>query len=398
MSDKDARKNEPSVPELSEEDAEELIRALGLVFSNVFLYGIKHGVTKKSMGDCFLLVSTALDFFGELSLHVVDNAVMVNTVAVERHNPLAAAFARHLSERDLSNFSLSKGLTLERFSDLMEILSARAEDLKRLGGLAGAIKTVGLQHVKAQAVVYKRVAEDETVVSKDGHDTGAASGKPDFRIALEFLRNADAVPDAETVGKVKELAADTVRMSEALVDAADSRRHGESEEENLTALVLDSLKRMYELLVKDKSVKTQKGKKELLKTLQSLETAVKERIRHIAGALDAEDEHRIGETFEGMADELRMDALVSEYLGKRSAMDKNEQRLLRFMKAKGLDKLSETELEQRLAEGGLTAEAWQALLTKSGLDPQAIGDGRDMPVVGRLADLLDHIHASMNAK
>jgi hypothetical protein len=235
------------------------------------------------------------------------------------------------------------------------------------------------------------------VVVKEGSGAGGAA-LDDIRSVLDFLRRPDSAGDSETVKSMKALASDTRKMGEVVVDAAQSRHREESEDEDLTVLIVDSLKRMYELLVKDKSVKTQKGKKDLIKTLELLEKEVKERIRQISGVLDAADENRIDEAVESMADELRIDALVSEYLGKRSAADKNEHRLLRFMKAKGFDQLSETELERRLTEGGLTLAGWYELLAKSGIDPDSADNARSVPVVGRLAELLDHIHASVHSK
>ena len=47
---------------------EEVVRAIGLVFSNTYLYGAQHGVTKKAMNDGFSLLSEALNQVDEIRL------------------------------------------------------------------------------------------------------------------------------------------------------------------------------------------------------------------------------------------------------------------------------------------------------------------------------------------
>ncbi len=387
-----------AAPERLEAQAKDLVRAIGLVFSNAYLYGLQHPVTRQALDRCYEQVRTAANAWKEISLSLTDEAVMINTTTVARSHPLVQAFARPLAERDISNFVIDQGLSREQFDRLMETLNARPEELRQMGGLSKALEAAGVQNVRAWAVTYKRVTEHEAVVEREPDASAEEGARAAAVPVLDLLKQGgDPTPGTYTIQSVKKLSEDPGIMGETLVEAARLRQQADGGEDSLAFLVVDSLKRMVDLLAADKAFQTQTGRKNLIKILQALEGKVHERIREMAGSPGPEERDRLADGFEEVTDQLRMDSLVTEYLRKRNAIEKNEQRLLRFMKSKGLDKLSETELEQRLAEGGLTAQGWRALLVKSGLDAgQAAPE--DVPIVGSLSELLRHIQARMSER
>ncbi len=378
------------------EEAEALIRAMGLAYSNTLLYGLTHKVTLRSMEDAFEKITAALDRFGELNFSLAEEALMINGSAVETRNPVTAGYVRHLAEIDAPSFSLEQGLSPDHFAVLLKILNAKPEELQPLGGINAALASANLEHVRARRMIYKRMAEDDVVLSREKMAAWTTITPEDVKRMADFLKSPGPMAPGEAGSCLKRMAAEPARLGQLIVESAQERK-GSAEadsDESLTAKVVDSLQRVFREMTKDPAAKTQKGKKELEKTLAHLEEAVKSRIAEISGQLSEADAQRIAEAVEGMTDELRMDALVAEYMKKRQALDKNEERLLRFIKHKGLDKLSDTELEARLLSGGLSAEGWRELLAKSGL--LRGGEEATVPVVGHLADLLSAIQESVS--
>jgi hypothetical protein len=145
-------------------------------------------------------------------------------------------------------------------------------------------------------------------------------------------------------------------------------------------------------LMKDPAAKTQKGKKEIEKELELLEERVFAKLRENqeAGEIDQSGLDLISEAVEGMMDELKIEALAAEYMKKRKAIETSESRILRFIKAKGLDRIEDTELQGKLVGGGLTADEWKELVAKTGI---ASGD-EGMTIAGQNVDsavLLGHL-------
>ena len=341
------------------EEAEALVRSIGLVYTNATLYGLNHKVTKKSSEDSFVLLSKALETYSELNFNITDDVMMVNGTAVDSRNPVTDSFIRHLIQIEVPSFSIDRGLAADKFADVIELLNAKPDELKQLGGFASILVSANIEHVRAKKMVYKRIAEDDVVLSKEKMAGIASVTGGDIDSVVAFLKSDGRETPPHAAANIKRVAADSGQLGKLIVDTAEAAKKEEKagqSEKGLTDLVVNSLERVFSELSKDPSAKTQKGKKDLEKTLSMLEGAVCHRIAEISGEVKESDNRAISQAVEGMVDELRIDALVGEYMKKREALGKNEERLLRFMKTKGLDRLSDSELEGRMLAGGLTPE------------------------------------------
>ncbi|MDI6773830.1 MAG: hypothetical protein QME60_00310 [Verrucomicrobiota bacterium] len=388
-SDADAPVNAPAP-----EEAEAIVRSLALVRSNALLYGLSHNVTRKSVDDAFAKVGKALETCSEVDFSVMDDVLMVNGTAIDTGNPMTDSFVRHLVKIESPSFSMERGLAPERFARFMGVLNAKLEELRQLGGVSSALVSANIEHVRAKKMIYKRIDEGDVVLSQEKMAQIVAAGQGDVDVLVSFLKGDPPEGDKEVAANLKKITADSGLMGRLIVDIAETGKEekGLPVEETLTGMAVKSLQRVFKEMAQDPSVKTQKGKRELEKTLVMLEGSVKRRIMEISGRISDEDTLKLSNAVESMVDELRIDALADEYMKKREALDKNEQRLLRFMKGKGIDRLSDTELEARLAASGLTAEDWRNLLVKSGLISR--GESDAAPAGERLAELISTIRES----
>jgi hypothetical protein len=400
----DSTTNEPEAKQkASPQELEEVVRTMGLIFSNTFLYGAKHGVTMKAAEDCFGLLNQVLQKCGELSFAVSEAGLTVNETPIEQKNPLMRMFATRMGDLDISSFGLKNGLARDKFDKLVEIMNAKPEELKKVGGFAQAVLAAQLENVRTRVVTYKAVTEDEIIVSKKVLDETGADGGASVEEMVAFLSGEESPPGLHDEKKqekeekaLQQISSDTGKLGDVILQAAEAgEAKGGKGQGEVTAMVVGCLKKVYDVLSKNPIVKTQKGKKNLGRTLAVLETEILARMKAKAASSEAfaGQAKSVSEAIEAMNDELEIEALAADYMKKRNAIEANEKRILRFIKSKGVEKVSDTELRKKLEEGGLTSEQWQELLGKSGIAKvDGIGGAKgSSSAEGHLAILLAHM-------
>lgn len=384
-------------------EAGKLIRSFGLILSNSFLYGVAHGVTVKALEDGFETVTRCLAECPEITIQITDEStVLVNEGAVEQKNPLMRNFVTRLSALGVNTFSLIQGLTHETFVHLVEVFNAKPEEIKQLGGFAATITSFGLENIRAKTVTYQKVAEDEVVVDKGAVKIGGELGSAEAEAVISFLGGTGpgSGDDSGVVKAMAGVASSPSKLGDLILKAADAREEAsatgeasgdddQDEGKQFTDFVVDTMHKAFDGLSHAPSMKTQKAKKALIKTLRGLESEILTKLREARGVVDEVEAKKVTDAIELMEEDLTIDELASAYAKKVSAIEANEKRLLRFIKSKGLDGVEGTDLRERFMDGGISPEGWSELLSKSGLDATgAAGSGGGIAAVGHLAMLL----------
>ena len=386
---------------------EALVRAIGLILSNSTVYGPTHGVTKQATDACFQLLKE-LWKTADAVFNLADDELLVNNSTVEQKNALIKHFVEHLEARDISNFTLKRGMTREQFDGFVEVLTAQPVELQQLGEFSGAIAAVGLNEVvSTRKVVYREIAEDEVVVDKEkldklgtAEDAGGSSEEA-AKSVVAFLRGDVVADDDHAAASVREMGGDIDQLSELIMHSAhvEESKVNLDEGETLGELVVGCLNRVYKALTDDPSFNTQKTKKQIHKTLVLLERELLDRLHSAEGDVADEDVEKVHDAIEGMEDELTIDSLTQEYVKKRSAVSGSEKRLLRYIKKKGAGNIEESDLKSRLVDSGLDIDDWHELLVKSGVVDSAkersgsgvglgVGEGNGAGAgIGALGDL-----------
>lgn len=75
-----------------------------------------------------------------------------------------------------------------------------------------------------------------------------------------------------------------------------------------------------------------------------------------------------------MTDEMKIDSLADEYISQRKTIEKNEARILDFIKSKGIENVEDIALKNRLLEKGLSIQGWNELVLKSSSGGAVPGD------------------------
>ncbi|OGV66671.1 MAG: hypothetical protein A2283_08410 [Lentisphaerae bacterium RIFOXYA12_FULL_48_11] len=355
-------------------DAEKLVRGMGLIFSNTFLYGPTHSVTRKAMDDCYIHLTELMGKCEEVVITVSDEGLVVEGHTIEQKNPLVRMFVTQIGSLEISTFSLTRGMTKEKFDDLMEVMNAKPEELKQLGGFVSVINVSGLDNIKVKKVTYRQVEEHEEIVDKTTVEKAAvadaAAKMANVAEIMAFL-GGDSHGDQEVAIKaVQSVSSDSQQLADLIMQAAEIHKESSAidDAKSFSKLVIDCLKRAYEGLLKDPSIKTQKGKKNLARTLLTLEEQMLKKMNDLApGGLSDEDTRAITETIEEMNDELKIDSLTDEFIKKKSAAKASEERILKYLKKRGLENIDEADLKDKLEESGLSMDEWQEMLLKSGV-------------------------------
>jgi len=380
--------------------AKELIESLGsIVLNTVRDLWLSEFDARTVVEECYGLLGEALATMPEVALDVSEGRCLANGRRVISDHPSARFLAKHLTDLEVSGFSLYRGLTFEEFYHLIGILGRPARDIKARGGFSSSVRTSGLRAVAARNVVYRALAEgDEVLVGREVEGIRkVAAALPDIQNILAFIKGDVAEADEATTKLVKETSGDPQKLVDLIMRAADVQYAVADLDggETLSQFVVASLRRTVGALRKAPGAKTQKGRRDLARTLLLLEKQVVESMRTVTGEVTQEDINAISDAVEEMTDEVKVDAMTSDYLRKREAVAKSERDLLKYMKSQGPGDLPEGELRDRLMAGGLGVEGWQELVLKvssgDGGDGERGGPGGGFQAVGQLASLLTHM-------
>jgi len=215
---------------------------------------------------------------------------------------------------------------------------------------------------------------------------------------VAFLNGDNQGNQESAIKAVQSVSSDSKQLADLIMQAAEVHKESSAidDAKSFSKLVIDCLKRAYEGLLKDPSVRTQKGKKNLARTLLTLEEQMLKKMNELnPGGLSDEDTRAISDTIEEMNDELKIDSLTDEFIKKKSAVKASEERILKYLKKRGLENIDETELKGKLEESGLSMDEWQEMLLKSGVRSGGDGGGKEGDdvigvgaAVGHLAALL----------
>lgn len=383
---------------LSAEESGEVVRALGAIFSNSFLYGPAHGQTIKAVKDAFAVLQVVFERGVDLAFSLADDELIVNGVTLELKNPLMKTFATHLADLEVNSFTITSDLKWEDFLKLVDLFNQKAADVIAAGGFPAGVRERGINGVATKSVVYQAVTEDEVVMNKDlAAQSGKGLDEGMSEAIISFLKGEEVQDEGALAKGLAEAADDAHKLSDLVVQAAEVRQKNEDQDfDSFASTVIDCLRKAYDVLCQDKSAQTQKGKKNLQKMLKLLERDILDKLKAVAGGADI-DETFVSDAIEEMEDELKIDSLASDYMKKRNAIESNESKILRFIRAKGLEKIENTDLKERLFEGGLDVDGWRDLVARSGVNKGG-GEGSEdggMESVGHLAVLLHEMENSI---
>lgn len=365
-------------------DVQELLRLMGMFINNANLYGPQHALTAKAGDQCYSYLAPLQQKYPRINFSFSEGKVLIDGAAVDLSNPFVRNVVNRLVSLKISGFSLIQGMPKMEFYKLLGLIISGAETLGD-----------DLEHVKSEKVTYQRVTEQEVVVDKDALEGGGELDEKINRVQqIMAILKGEVSPDSpEALEALRETASDADQLANLIMEAAAIRQATASVAtgESLGDIVVGCLRRSFDGLMADPASATQKGKKSVKKTMLLLEKGILDRLHALSDGSHGEFDDQVQSEVEEMVDEVEIDALTDEYMKKRLAIEKSEQRLMRYMKKKGSEELEAAGLREKLADAGLNPEGWKELVVKSGTGGGGGGEGGGSGDIGMLSILLTQL-------
>ena len=318
---------------------DKVIETLGVVFYNTINHTwLSVSDVDETLDRAFDVMEKALAEKEEITFSIVDEKLRVDKEAYPVSTRSGRTFVEHLMNMDASHFTIYKDLPRAEFMAFMGMLTLSPEKLREQGGFYDAVNNEKLTCVKAVKVFVQEVTEEETVVSKREMERKLEEQRVQAEndvFALLCGEEGDGSDLQQVAASAHSVANDSSRMAGMIMEVAESE-HGGGQEPSKSAALVNCLRRAFNGLMKDPSLKTQKGKKALMKTLRELE---KEILVQMGDGSTATAKAAVSEAIEMMTDEIQMDAIAAEYTKRLKAIEQSEKRILRFIKAHNIDKV-----------------------------------------------------------
>ncbi len=371
---------------------DKLVRSVGLILRNTEMRCWLSSYDKRqAVGAGYALLNQLLEASGRVNFKLTDGVISINGEPVLPDNLIVGNLVKHLADREIYDFSFDKGLVVEEFERVLDLISKTPEQLEAAGGCVSAAGELDISGFTVRNVVYREVAEDQLVIDKDKIAKKLLSDKDaEIDHIIAFLRGETASLDAKLDKRIYDISADTGEMLELIIGLVDIERASASlaDGESLAGVLVGSLRRIFGNLIKTRAVKTQQGRKRLKQTLGILEEELLKTLNIVSEGKDVRAEQAVRSVIEDMRDELQVDTLSTDYMKKRKAIEESEKRLLRYIRKYGSDDIDKSMLKGKLENEGLSDEEWRDLTRRIYPGSSSVLSGEEILTSRELEGLL----------
>ncbi|MEI6809715.1 MAG: hypothetical protein WCN95_13420 [bacterium] len=360
----------------TQSDVEIAVNAIAvLVYNTIHSYWMSVADFENTIRDRFPVLETALTRNPEIRFTISHQTLIINGEQADMENRYIKFLAEQLTKMNVGNFTLTHGMTVDEFKGLVSLLGKGTPPVAQMGGFIGAVATLGFKNVRTRNVVLKEINEDELIVARDQVDTEAIErNKQAESLTLAFLSDATTEPTEESIESLREVSRQPRKLAEVIAKVTDTRA-GVATDDNKDErkqLVLDMLERFFVGLMRHPHTRSRTGKKSVERTLEDLKT---ELLKAIHAGPEDDISKAVEDIIERMVEGLKIAGVAVDYSKKLKALEESERRILRFIKAQGLEKLKQAEMEHQIGESGLDVSGWERLLAKSSIKAEFESEG-----------------------
>lgn len=388
---------------LSDSDAGNLCKQLGIALNNAAMYGMEHTVTAASKVSAFETIVSLHDIYGDIEFYLADEGLLVNGKAYSGPKGTSQTLSDLMRKGNILQFALCAPLERNDFNTFLTLLAAEPGSPLISQGVEEALAAARLKSIRVEKSVYARIsaANDESAVSQGEVAAGKGKGSSGggariFDLDSEFSSLEEAfMLDSGESGGVEDGLAITAQATDYLERRNEIRRQHEALLNRVRSCGDDPqrLKRLQEqllqcgfsekewnVLLAESGVKNKENPDVDVQALSSLIDRVGTMITpnadgsvdhpHVSDALD-----KIGRQVEQLIHRTKGEA---SSLAKHVEADKGTiAKIENEARAQGIGlELSREELLQSLAE--INQELVQPLTTSSAL-LQLLSSGKTIP-------------------
>jgi hypothetical protein len=347
-------------PSTATRDAIALVQAIGQSLNMATLYGMDHKVTRASLEGSYPAVALFVDIYGHLDINITDGSLLINGNPSEA--PLAGTLASKFAKHDLLCFEIVKGLTLDEYLALFALLLAPPS---KNGNTATSKlnEAGGFSHIQARSVEYRRIAEGDIAPTtpEPTPPPPPSPEPPDLDNILAFLKDDQSANTQRSAEDIRQLAGDAEKLAELIIRTIEVRASSSNlaDGESLTDIVVGTIGKIVNELTTPASIRTEKGRKQIKRSLMILEKAVLQKLHQIAGSEASEAAEAL---LDEAADSLDMENMASKFLKNKKAADESEEKLRRLIAKTDNDPEQLATLHDTMINRGLSEDGWQELM------------------------------------
>lgn len=348
-------------------EAVELIRQLAMAFNCLVTYPAGHKLTVQGLQDTHAALQRVLTRTEAVNYALANGVLYADGRKLEFRAPLVANLLRKCTAHGVDNFALVRGMSQAELQTFLELLTKPEDRSRPPGAFSQALAGQAVQNIRVRTGKMLLVTDDDVLLRKKELEKKLAEAKTPVDQIVAFIRGEEVPSPTQVSADVASMATDADKLAELLLKATTVTEQTAAVEdaETLESIVIGSIRRLCDSVTTSPQARTQKGRRDLQRTLMVLEEKIVEKLRTLAGVTDRLVE-ATSAVFEEARKDLQVDALAAEYLAKRKAIENAEKKLLTFLKRKGQQEEGLAgQLKDRLLEGGMSPDGWKELVVRS---------------------------------
>jgi len=329
-----------------------LIKQLHIVVTDMGIYPAEHPIIARSLKRSYQELKDYLEKGGDLTISIIENKLVVEELPLEEKDKTLMKFIPDLNSRKIQSITFLKGLKIEEFQALLQVLATKPDILEKKGGAAKALLKPGISHLRINEVHYEKVAKGERVLRiEEGADLiiqyllGKTPGMGEFKDTF-----------------VQEIKRDPKRAGELITDVANTVGRTEDGVDLRTEAVLRSIQRVGDDLLDGSAQAWQELKGGWAEVILSLEPELramvlreKEKMR-----VDGTDD-LLRDIIDEVPDQAIQDIILTEYNRREPLINLKSLAKRLFSYPERKERLGPL-LKKRLIEAGMSGEDYSYLI------------------------------------
>jgi hypothetical protein len=347
--------------------AHEIIRSLSLAFTALITYPPAHKLTVQALDDTVACLRKHLKQARIVNFTVANGILFADGRKIEFRASLIGNLLKRCTEHGVDNFSLTDAMPQAELQTFLGMLAKPPDKSAPPGAFAQSLQSQAVSQIKVRTGKMLLVTDEEVLLPKKEFEEQLAAAKTPVEEIIAFIRGETIEAPEQAAAALKEMASDSDQLADLLLKATQiaERPAGVEDADTLESIVLGSIRRLCDNLTQSPAARTQKGKRDLQRTLMLLEEKVVERLRSLTGVTDRLVD-ATANLFEEARNDLQVDAIAADYLAKRRAIENAEKKVLSFLKRQGAQEQGlGGQLKEKLAEGGVSPDGWRELVVRS---------------------------------
>ena len=148
----------------------EAIIELNISRKNVGIYPPGHLQITKSIDRAYQILEKVFEIRQEMTLGVAKDTLLVGQDYLDRKNPVYRDFALSLNQQGIAAITFIRGLQKEELLGFHRILTTKADELARSGGIARVMAAAAISHIVVKIIDYNafHLTEEQEITVPQG--------------------------------------------------------------------------------------------------------------------------------------------------------------------------------------------------------------------------------------